>query len=315
MITAADTARILVVDDDAKVREGLQALLSQAGYEVVLAEDGRRALSLVRELSPDLVVLDLIMPGYDGMQVLRILKATTSTFLPVIILTAKKDMDGKLQGLKLGADDYLTKPADDREVLARIEALLRIKRLQDRVAPAQHEERDAAMIDPVSDLYNARYLKSRLADEFERAERYSEPLACILLRLDGLPGLHAEHGEAEIERVIRSLADGVAKSIREFDVAVRAADDKFVILLPRTHFSGSIAVASRLWQKARAVSRLGPVAFEMSMGVAFFPNPEVKTAADLLDRASQAESRAREEGRDQICLFQNTAYFYHPEAD
>jgi diguanylate cyclase (GGDEF)-like protein len=308
---------ILVVDDDDSVLDHFDGLLRGEGYEVAMARDGNEALSRVRQIRPDLVLLDVIMPGMDGLEVCRILKAQRdSRFLPVIILTAKNDMESRVHGLKLGADDYLSKPADPRELLARIEALLRIKALQDRIAGSLQEMEDQTVTDGLTGLYNARYLENRLRDEFKRAERYSEPLSCIAINIDGFGELLSMHGREAADRLVKELADILRAGIREFDVVVRSSEQQFVILLPRTHFTGSLSVASRIWQKVQQHPFTlldGRAGVGVSMGVSFFPNKDVSTAEKLIAQANQALGKAREAGSNQICLFQHTTYFYRPQ--
>jgi DNA-binding response OmpR family regulator len=117
------TSRILIVDDDRKTAELLRLYLEREGYAVLLAHDGRAALELARQRSPDLLVLDLMLPMVDGLDVCRILRAETR--VPIIMLTARTTEDDKLLGLDLGADDYITKPFSPREVVARVRAVLR----------------------------------------------------------------------------------------------------------------------------------------------------------------------------------------------
>ena len=310
---------VLIVDDDQSVLEHINKLLSKEGYRVVLAKDGKEALNRVRDARPDLVLLDVVMPGLDGLEVCRILKARrNASFLPVIILTSKKDMESRVEGLKLGADDYLSKPPDPRELLARIEALLRIKQLQDRIANSLQEMEDQSLTDGLTGLYNARYLDHRLRDEFKRAERYSEPLSCIMIDMDGFEKMIEDHGREVSDSVLKEVAEILRDGIREFDVVVRSGEQQFVILLPRTHFTGSLSVATRIWQQVQGHpfmvmdKKLGVV---VSMGVSFFPNKDVSTADKLIDQAVQALDKAREAGAGQICLYQHTTYFYRPDMD
>ena len=313
----AGPSRILVVDDDERVGRHISELLQRAGYRVDLAADGQRALRLVEECRPDLVVLDVVMPGMGGLEVLRILKSPQDqNFLPVILLTGESDMDSRLLGLKLGADDYLTKPADAKEVLARIETLLRIKRLHDQVAGSRGDLEDASLIDTVTGLYNDRYLKTRLCDEFERAERYNEPLSYQALVIEDFEDLRRELGQARINKIVLEVAAIIHACVREFDEVVRSADNRFVILLPRTHFTGSMAISGRIWKAVRA-SRLNWTGrakqLEVTFGVAFYPDRDVATAEQLTHKVEQAVSRAREQGPGRICLFQQTAYFFQPD--
>jgi len=115
--------RVLVADDDVKTVELVKLYLNRDGYKVLTAYDGIEALRLARESHPDLIVLDLMLPGLDGLQVCRILRAESD--VPVIMLTAKTTEQDKLAGLELGADDYVTKPFSPRELAARVRAVLR----------------------------------------------------------------------------------------------------------------------------------------------------------------------------------------------
>ena len=127
---------ILVVEDDKNIRELLQLYLEKEGYAVTVAADGGQGLDKFRTIKPDLVLLDVMMPVMDGWAVCRAIRAEGQT--PVIMLTAKSETDDKVAGLKSGADDYITKPFEMKEVLARIEAVLR---RADRTAPAQTARR------------------------------------------------------------------------------------------------------------------------------------------------------------------------------
>jgi len=119
------TSRILIVDDEAPIRELVKFNLQKAGYDVLEAADGAAALALAKE-KPELIVLDLMLPGMDGLEVCRILKGARETAgIPIIMLTAKDEEFDKVVGLELGADDYLTKPFSPRELAARVKAVLR----------------------------------------------------------------------------------------------------------------------------------------------------------------------------------------------
>jgi DNA-binding response OmpR family regulator len=134
-----DPARILVVDDVADNVEILRMRLASLGYEVVVAEDGEQALAKVRDLLPDLILLDIMMPKIDGLEVVRRLKADPSLpFIPVILVTAKAGPKDVVAGLDAGGDDYLTKPIDHGALVARVRAMLRIKALHDEVQALNH---------------------------------------------------------------------------------------------------------------------------------------------------------------------------------
>jgi DNA-binding response OmpR family regulator len=126
--------RILVVDDNPMNLDILQALLGAHGYEILTATDGEAGLAIAREKQPDLILLDVMMPKIDGLEVCRRLRADSSLpFMPVIMVTAKADSKDIVAGLEAGGDEYLTKPVDQDALVARVKSMLRIKSLQDTV--------------------------------------------------------------------------------------------------------------------------------------------------------------------------------------
>jgi len=160
-----DPARILVVDDIADNVEILRMRLSSLGYEVVVAEDGEQALAKVRETLPDLILLDIMMPKIDGLEVVRRLKADKSLpFIPVILVTAKAGPKDVVAGLDAGGDDYLTKPIDHGALVARVRAMLRIKALHDEVQ-ALNQGLEAKVRDQVEELERVGRLRRFLAPQ------------------------------------------------------------------------------------------------------------------------------------------------------
>jgi adenylate cyclase len=164
-----DPARILVVDDVADNVEILRMRLASLGYEVVVAEDGEQALAKVRELLPDLILLDIMMPKIDGLEVVRRLKADPSLpFIPVILVTAKAAPKDVVAGLDAGGDDYLTKPIDHGALVARVRAMLRIKALHDEVQ-ALNEGLEAKVQAQVEELERVGRLRRFLAPQLAQA--------------------------------------------------------------------------------------------------------------------------------------------------
>jgi two-component system alkaline phosphatase synthesis response regulator PhoP len=132
--------KVMVVDDEVSILTLLEYNLMRAGYEVLMATDGAKALRLAEEERPDLVILDLMLPGIDGLEVCRRMREK-KIMVPIVMLTAKDDEFDKVLGLELGADDYITKPFSPREVVARVKAVLRRSSLVDRQAPKPEDER------------------------------------------------------------------------------------------------------------------------------------------------------------------------------
>ncbi|MBX3503732.1 MAG: response regulator [Alphaproteobacteria bacterium] len=164
-----DPARILVVDDVADNVEILRMRLSSLGYEVVTASDGEQALAAVRELLPDLVLLDIMMPKIDGLEVVRRLKADkTLPFIPVILVTARAQPKEVIAGLDAGGDDYLTKPVDHGALVARVRAMLRIKALHDEIETL-NRGLERRVQEQVAELERANQLRRFLAPQLAQA--------------------------------------------------------------------------------------------------------------------------------------------------
>jgi diguanylate cyclase (GGDEF)-like protein len=310
--------RVLVAEDDEITREYLVTLLGIHGMQVVQAEDGHDALNKAREAGIDLVLMDVMMPGLDGLDCCRLIKGlSTDTFLPVVLLTAKSDNESRVTGLRIGADDYVCKPFDERELLARIANLLRLKNMHDEISSAKDRLATLAIRDELTELYNYRYLQTRLSEEFKRAERYREPLSCVMVDVDHFKSVNDRFGHDAGDRALREVAVRLRASVREVDVVSRYGGEEFLLLLPSTNFSGALSVAERVWRS------IGTAPFELgvhntrvtaSLGVAVFPSRDIKTKDELLKAADRALYQAKHEGRDRMCVFQHQGFIYRPES-
>ena len=183
--------RILCVEDSPTQAAHIRNILTNEGYHVDVAEDGFQSLALARETSPDLVVLDIMLPDIDGYSVCRKLRSQSGHYIPVLMLSARQDVEDRLDGLEVGADDYLPKPFDARELLARVKSLLRIKRLNDDLQEKLNEAQESfnvwrrvAVTDHLTGLHNRHYLQKVLQDEVTVANRYGTTLSCVMLDID-----------------------------------------------------------------------------------------------------------------------------------
>jgi diguanylate cyclase (GGDEF)-like protein len=307
---------IVLADDDRLTREAVASVLRAQGYEVEQLGDGQAAVERVAKGGVELVLLDILMPRLSGLEACRLIKSMTSdSFLPVVLLTVKTDSASRVEGLKIGADDYVCKPFDERELLARVEAMLRIKKLHDHVAEARTRLEQLSMHDELTGLYNYRYLQPRMNEEFKRAERYHDPLACLVIDIDRLAAHNEAKGRAYGDRVIQSVAEGLRRCVREVDVVARFGGDEFLVLLPSTHFAGSVTVAERIWQDVAdhpiVAGEEAPRA-SLSIGVALFPSRDVRTKDQLLRAADSALHHAKREGKNRVCVYQQQGQLYTP---
>ncbi|MEM7447862.1 MAG: diguanylate cyclase [Myxococcota bacterium] len=313
---AVDESVILVVEDDRHTRERLRTILTKSGYSVELQANGQGALERLSQGGVSLILLDIVLPGLSGYDLCRLIKSLTKdAFVPVVLLTAKSDSESRVEGLRIGADDYVCKPFDDRELIARVDNMTRLKRMHDDVAQARDRLEQLAIRDELTKLYNYRYLQTRLGEEFKRAERYHDPLACAMVDIDQFKRINDAHGHEVGDGVLAEVAERLRAGVRDIDVVARYGGEEFLMVLPSTHFSGALSVADRVWRN------VGRVPFTLdgeesrvtvSIGVALFPSRDVKSKDELLKAADRALYQAKADGRDRICVYQHQGYIYRP---
>jgi two-component system cell cycle response regulator len=312
--------KILVVDDSRTQLDWLVEVLEKEGYAVQTAIDGRDAIRKVRTESPDLVLLDMILPDMSGLEVLRLIKPTDdSQFLPVIIQSSKSDIDSKVEGLRIGAHDFLVKPFAEQELVARCANMLRIKQLQERLRDAQRKLEEQSVTDGLTGLKNRRFFDERLHEEFRRAQRYGDTLSLIMIDLDHFKDVNDRHGHPAGDVVLRDAAALIRASIRDPDICARYGGEEFAVILPKTHMTGALAVAERIWKelgnKEYVVAANGTpaprkVRVTASLGIAFYPSKDISSGELLVRFADQALYNAKRGGRNSICLYQAQPYRY-----
>jgi two-component system cell cycle response regulator len=184
-----DPSRVLVVQADDAERHLQRTLFTDAGMSVFEAASGAEALEHLATEKPDLVVLGRTLPDMDGLDLLPQFKSGELEYLPVLVSSRRSETAEKVRGLQLGADDYVQRPCDPSELLARAMALLRTKKIHDRIRELQSRLEKMEVADPLTGLHNRRYLMDRLVQEMQRADRHGEPLAFAMIDLDAFkPG-------------------------------------------------------------------------------------------------------------------------------
>jgi len=309
-------ARIAVVDDDRSARERVAALLRAGGHLPTTFDSAARLLETQAHTPFDLILLDVVMEGMSGVDACRILKAREDGFVPVVLVTARVDPDARVEGLRIGADDYIAKPFEEEELMARVGSMLRIKRSYDQLARTRDRMAELAVLDELTGLYNVRHLQQRFSEEWKRAERHREPLAIAMLDVDHFKLVNDQHGHDVGDAVLREISARLKSSVRDTDLVARYGGEEFVVLLPSTQLAGALvvverirkAVASRRFETPRA--RLDVTA---SIGLALYPSRGVTSKDQLLRAADAALYRAKEEGRDRICIHQEQIYVFRAD--
>jgi len=289
--------RILLAEDDTEEREAVEAGL-EADYEVVSVVDGHQALASARLDVPDLVMLDLRLPGLDGLGVLDALRGDIATSeVPVILLSGQADDATRVRALDLGAADFIQKPISLGELRARMERTLRHTRRQTHL-------RALAQTDVLTGLANLRAFRERLDDEVRRARRYGTALTCIMADMDHLKPVNDAFGHGAGDRAIATVADVLRSQLRATDLGARYGGDEFVLLLPHTGASDGRILAERLCARLATTDlAIGDrkVSVRTSFGVAELePGDGEDGGVGLLQRADEALYAAKRSGRGRV---------------
>jgi diguanylate cyclase (GGDEF)-like protein len=300
---------VLVADDDGVTRAMVRSWLVDSGYGVIAARDGEEALRFAGEYTVDLLLVDVTMPHLDGYDVCRAIQAGRDVSPPVIFLTAHGDTASRVTGLDAGAVDYIVKPFDHDEMMARVRAALRTKAVRDELAVrakvVRDELIDQASHDVLTGLLNRRELDSRADEAVALARRHGRALSCLLLDLDHFKEVNDVHGHAAGDQVLRETGRLLADTCRISDVIARYGGEEFILLLPETPPQAAVVLADKLrWALAKTPFKAGDarVSVRASIGVAAFTRV-MDTPADLIAAADEALYRAKGLGRDRTELY------------
>ena len=300
--------RILIIDDSKLIAHLAKNILSKRGHEVLLAGDGETGFDMANDNKPDLILLDLILPGIDGYEVCRRIKNNSPTAdIPVIMLTSKTEHADKVRGLEMGALDYVTKPFDEGELVARVNTHLRIKELHESLQEKNRLLLEMANRDGLTGLYNHRYFQETISKDFKKALRYKESLSCIMFDIDHFKKFNDTYGHQTGDVVLKTLGGLVKNLMRESDLAARYGGEEFALLLYHTVASDAYQIAERLRKtveqhKFQADDLV--LSVNISVGVASYYHPEISDAKTLIECADKALYKAKEEGRNKVVAFE-----------
>ncbi len=290
---------VLIIDDSKTVREVTLSLLKDEGMFTFYhdAASGEKGLEILKEHPVDVVLCDLMMSGMTGFEFLHILRSDAQYVdLPVIMLTGQESQKDKVCGLELGASDYVTKPFDAGELIARVKIQLKIKLLQDRL-------KALANTDPLTLLSNRRCLFDVLTRELERSQRSGKPCSVVIVDIDRFKKVNDTYGHHLGDEVLVAVARELQEHMRAYDLAARFGGEEFVLLLPETDKSQAVSIAERIRASVEAMTfggKLEPLMLTITAGVATFPAIELKSADDLICVADQALCRGKEAGRNRV---------------
>jgi diguanylate cyclase (GGDEF)-like protein len=300
------SASVLIIDDSVTVREQIIRTLESFNlftryYE---AEDGLEGFKKLLSSPVDIILCDLEMPRIDGFKFLSMLKARPDLQdVPVIILTGMYDRERKIKGLEQGASDYITKPFDHEELVARVKVHLKIKKLQDELKRSNELLLELSNTDHLTGLFNRRYMMEALDKEVHRSIRKGGNLSLIMLDIDHFKQVNDGFGHLQGDVVLQKVALQLQKELRSYDCAARYGGEEFVAILPDSSLKEAVFVADRIRlavQGTKFNGQLAKLALTVSLGVSWFSTDHATSVDGFIKQADDALYRAKTNGRNRV---------------
>ncbi len=292
--------RILIVDDDAAIRESLNEFIKMAGYESHQAASSEAALEVLESTDINVVVTDIMLPGMDGLELTDLIKKRYDA--DVIVMTGYSGSYSYEEAINKGASDLVFKPVRYKELLLRLKRVLREQALtRDRVQMLGKLQK-LAITDGLTRLYNSRYFYNQLDLEVDRCNRYKHTLSLLLLDIDRFKEYNDSYGHLEGDKVLVRIGEIIRSCLRKMDTAYRYGGEEFTVILPETNQDEAMHVAERVRAGiAREKFRPEPgadVSKTISIGVAQYQLGE--RISSFVERADKAMYVSKEKGRNQI---------------
>lgn len=312
--------RVLIVDDDPAMLKLLSRYLADSNYEVLTATDGQEALGVLLREGPSVVLSDLSMPGMNGLQLCQAIRSSEGIgFVYIIILTADCEKERVVEALEAGANDFLAKPFHHQELLARLNAGIRIVTLESDLKRQQRELHKAnaelailnrklemmAISDELTSLSNRREAMAQLKHHWVESLQSNQPFSCIMLDIDRFKSCNDTYGHDTGDEVLKQIAGILARCSRAGDLACRIGGEEFLVLCPNTTLENARGLAERLRAGAEArIIQVGHAALQvtLSAGVAE-RTAHTDSAEHLLKCADQALYQAKRGGRNRVVTF------------
>jgi diguanylate cyclase (GGDEF)-like protein len=305
------SASLLIIDDSALIRERITSTLQSFSLFSCYhqAEDGLDGFKKLLTEPIDMILCDLEMPRIDGFKFLGMMKSRPELQdIPVIILTGMHDRELKIKGLENGACDYITKPFDPEELVARVKVHLEIKQLQDDLKRSNELLHDLSITDCLTGLYNRRYLIESLHREILRTERKNGDLSLIVIDIDYFKAVNDRYGHQQGDHVLQIVSRVLKNELRNYDIAARFGGEEFVAVLPDAAADEAMQVAERIRLAVadfKFENELSDLALTISLGVAELSFLSCQTVDSFIKLADDALYRAKANSRNCVELARN----------
>jgi two-component system cell cycle response regulator len=300
--------RILIVEDETISRRMVKKYLLDAGYGIVEAEDGQSAWELFQNEPFHLVITDWMMPRLNGPELVQKIRAGgQKNYTYIIMLTAMDNKDNIVFGLESGVDEYLTKPFNGKELVARVASGMRILRLEEQLMQAQQQMEILAMRDGLTGLLNRRAIEEYAESEFNISGRKERAMSVILLDIDHFKKINDRFGHKTGDFALQQVAKVLKDDLRNYDRVGRWGGEEFILILPDTQLMDAVTVAERIRIRIAEMKislETGETfSVHVSLGVACTIN-QFSSLAKLIDAADQTMYLAKQTGRNRVCIFE-----------
>ena len=296
--------RIAIVDDDAAIRRLVRLFLHRAGYDTLELTTGEEARQTLQSEPWDLAILDRKLPDLDGAMLAHELKSKPEYRTRyIIMLTGEAEQEDKVEGLELGADDYITKPFQYPELLARIRAGKRIVDLQKELLETNKRLELLSITDGLTRLYNHRYFQDELARAFDESKRYGRPLSLAMVDIDFFKKVNDTYGHAVGDEVLKCVSRLFGESARSTDLVARYGGEEFAVMMPETGLEDAMTFAEKirhLLESQPVPTQAGSLPVTVSIGVSSVPRTRIHSPKEMVVAADRALYRAKKGGRNRV---------------
>lgn len=304
----APSSQVLLVEDDAMDVKLLEPVLRQLSGQLRVVPSAEAALEVIAAGGVDLLLLDVMLPGMSGFDLCQRLKRDREyQDIQVVLITCLDDLDSRIKGVELGADDFLVKPVEFRELAARVKVLLEKKRYIDKLRSDYEEALNSAINDGLTGLYNRTYFMRFLEQEILRSNRQGYPIGLLMIDIDDFKRVNDTLGHLTGDRVLQEMARLLRKSVREIDLAARYGGEEFAVVFPYAEPKDLYKAALRVISAIRAHPFFedpppGMAPMTASMGLAFYPQ-HAASAAELIEAADSMLYEAKQSGKNRLRVY------------
>jgi len=295
------SGKVLIIDDEPINIRLLKAMLKPAGYSTICTDNGMDGIKLAHTETPNIILLDVMMPDMNGYEVTERLKADpVSRNIPIVLITAFEGVDDKLKAKGIEVDDFLSKPVNTGELLARMQAVLQRKKIQLQIEKRMCEATLQSITDPLTGLYNRQFMKHDMERHMLQARRYKQSISLFFVDVDNFKRVNDTYGHATGDDVLKKLSRCFKYALRGSDMIARYGGDEFIIFLPETDHPAAMRVAEKLRIEVENLDFgvLGGRKVTISIGLTEMGQDE--DFKKMLKRADKALYQAKFTGRNTV---------------